>query len=147
MKVLLQRVNRASVAVDGQIVGQIGTGLVALLGVARGDTEEDARLLAEKTGNLRIFSDAQGKFNLSAIDEGSEILAVSQFTLLADARKGRRPSFVDAAPPEQAEPLFESFVRFLRQGGLKVETGHFQQHMVVEILNDGPVTLMLDSRG
>lgn len=143
----MQRVARASVTVDGQAVGQIGPGLVVLLGVAQGDNEQDARLLAEKTVNLRIFSDDQGKFNLSALDVGGQILAVSQFTLLADARKGRRPSFTDAAPPEQAEPLFQRFVEFLRQSGLKVETGLFQQHMLVEILNDGPVTVMLDSRG
>ncbi len=143
----MQRVARASVTVDGRAVGQIGPGLVVLLGVAQGDNAQDARLLAEKTVNLRIFSDDQGKFNLSALDVGGQILAVSQFTLLADARKGRRPSFTDAAPPEQAEPLFQRFVASLRQSGLKVESGLFQQHMLVEILNDGPVTVMLDSRG
>lgn len=146
MKALLQRVSHASVRVQDEVVGRIDEGLVVLLGVARGDTEEDARFLAEKTANLRIFSDAQGKFNLSALDVGGEALVVSQFTLMADTRKGRRPSFLGAAPPEEAQPLVERFVGFLRAAGLRVETGRFQEHMLVEIHNQGPVTILLDSR-
>ena len=132
--------------VNGETVGRIGRGLVVLLGVANGDSEEDARYLADKTANLRIFSDEQGKFNLSALDVGGEALVVSQFTLLADTRKGRRPSFTDAAPPEQAAALVNRFIEFLKATGLKVETGRFQAHMQVEIHNDGPVTIMLQSR-
>jgi len=146
VKALLQRVNRASVSVSGEVVGSIGRGLVVLLGVSQGDTERDAQYLADKTVNLRIFSDSESKFNLSALDVGGEILAVSQFTLIADTKKGRRPSFTEAAPPDQAEALFEQFLSFLRSSGLKVESGRFQQHMLVEIHNDGPVTVMLDSR-
>ncbi len=147
MKALLQRVSQASVSVGGELVGKIRQGLVVFVGVASGDTEKDARYLAEKTISLRIFADEAGKFNLSALDIRGELLVVSQFTLLADTRKGRRPSFVDAAPPAQAEALFEQFVAEARASGLKVETGRFQQHMLVEIENDGPVTIMLDSRG
>jgi D-tyrosyl-tRNA(Tyr) deacylase len=132
--------------VDGQVVGSIGQGLVVLVGIATGDTEKDVRYLAEKTVNLRIFEDSEGKFNLSALDIKGELLVVSQFTLLADARKGRRPSFVEAAPPEVAEALIEKFVVETRRSGLNVATGRFQQHMLVEIHNDGPVTIMLDSR-
>jgi D-tyrosyl-tRNA(Tyr) deacylase len=121
--------------------------VVVLVGVASGDTEKDARYLAQRTVNLRIFSDQAGKFNLSALDIGGELLVVSQFTLLADTRKGRRPSFTDAAPPAQAEELFEVFVGEARATGLRVETGRFQQYMQVEIHNDGPVTILLDSRG
>ncbi len=146
MKVLLQRVSRASVSIDGEMVGAIGRGLAVLVGIAGGDTVEDARLMAEKTAELRVFPDAEGKFNLSAKDVGGELLIVSQFTLLADTRKGRRPSFTDAAPPAEAEKLFAEFVTFARNTGLKVATGRFQQHMLVEISNDGPVTIMLDSR-
>jgi D-tyrosyl-tRNA(Tyr) deacylase len=146
LKALLQRVSRASVTVDGKEVGRIGQGLVVLLGVADGDTEKDAGYLVSKIVNLRIFADNQSKFNLSALDVKGELLFVSQFTLLADARKGRRPSFVGAAPPEQAEALFDYAVGLARESGLKVATGLFQQHMQVEILNDGPVTVMLDSR-
>ncbi len=119
---------------------------MVLVGVANGDTEKDAVELARKTVGLRIFADAAGKFNLSALDVKAELLLVSQFTLLADTRKGRRPSFVDAAPPDIAEALFEKYVAEARNSGLKVETGRFQQHMLVEIHNDGPVTIMLDSR-
>ena len=147
MKALLQRVTGASVSVVGELVGRIGLGLVVLVGVARGDTEKDAQFLAQKTVNLRIFTDEVGKFNLSALDIKGELLVVSQFTLMADTRKGRRPSFVEAAPPEMAEELFEQFVAQVRASGLKVETGRFQQYMQVEIHNDGPVTIMLDSRG
>ena len=146
MKALLQRVSAASVSVAGEVVGRIGRGVVVLVGVAIGDSEKDARYLAQRTVNLRIFSDEAGKFNLSALDVGGELLIVSQFTLLADTRKGRRPSFTDAAPPAQAEKLFELFVSEARATGLKVETGRFQQHMQLEIHNDGPVTIMLDSR-
>ncbi len=146
MKVLLQRVVGASVSVAGEVVGSIGQGLVIFVGVASGDTERDVQYLAQKTVNLRIFSDETGKFNLSALDIRGELLVVSQFTLLADTRKGRRPSFVEAAPPAQAEALFERFVEEVRASGLKVETGRFQQYMQVEIHNDGPVTILLDSR-
>ena len=146
MKVLLQRVTGASVSVAGEVVGKIGRGLVVFVGVANGDIEKDAQYLAQKTVNLRIFSDEAGRFNLSALDIKGELLAVSQFTLLADTRKGRRPSFIEAAPPAQAEELFELFVEQTRTTGLKVQTGRFQQHMQVEIHNDGPVTILLDSR-
>ena len=145
MKALLQRVTRASVTVGDEVVGGIERGLVVLVGVANGDTTKDAQYLADKTVNLRIFADSEGKFNLSAQDIKGELLVVSQFTLLADARKGRRPSFTDAAPPAQAEELFNYFVEQVRATGLKVETGRFQQHMLVEIHNDGPVTIMLDN--
>jgi D-tyrosyl-tRNA(Tyr) deacylase len=146
VKALLQRVSAASVSVAGEVVGRIGRGAVVFVGVASGDSERDARYLAQRTVNLRLFSDQAGKFNLSALDIGGELLIVSQFTLLADTRKGRRPSFTDAAPPAQAEQLFELFVDEAKASGLKVETGRFQQHMQVEIHNDGPVTIMLDSR-
>ena len=146
MKALLQRVTRASVSIDGKVVGRIGQGLIVFVGVANGDTEKDAQYLAQKTANLRLFFDESGKFNLSAIDLKGELLLVSQFTLLADTRKGRRPSFVEAAPPVEAEALFEHFVGLTRDTGLRVETGRFQQHMLVEIHNEGPVTIILDSR-
>ncbi len=146
MKVLLQRVTGASVSIDGEVVGKIGQGLVAFVGVAEGDTEKDIEYLVPKMANLRIFSDEERRFNVSALDTGGELLLVSQFTLLADTRKGRRPGFSGAAPPEQAEKLFERFVELSRATGLKVETGRFQAYMQVEIHNDGPVTIMLDSR-
>ena len=146
MKALLQRVTEASVSINGEVVGKIGQGLAVFIGVASGDTEKDAQYLAQKIVNLRIFSDEAGKFNLSALDIKGELLIVSQFTLLADTKKGRRPSFVEAAPPAQAEELFEQFVEQARATGLKVETGRFQQYMQVEIHNDGPVTILLDSR-
>jgi D-tyrosyl-tRNA(Tyr) deacylase len=146
VKALLQRVSHASVSVAGEAVGKIGRGLVVLLGVAVGDTAKDAQYLVPKIVNLRIFTDAQDKFNLSALDVKGDLLLVSQFTLMADARKGRRPSFTEAAPPEQAEALFNYAVGLARESGLKVATGRFQQHMLVEIHNDGPVTVMLDSR-
>jgi len=146
VKALLQRVTGASVSIGGEVVGRIGRGLVILVGVASGDTEKDIDYLAQKVVNLRIFPDDAGRFNLSALDIKGELLAVSQFTLLADTRKGRRPSFVEAAPPAQAEELFERFVEQIRATGLKVETGRFQQYMQVEIHNDGPVTILLDSR-
>ena len=146
MKVLLQRVTQASVSVGGEVVGKISQGLVVFVGVAREDTERDVNYLADKIVGLRIFADEASKFNLSALETGGEFLLVSQFTLLADTRKGRRPSFVDAAPLEQAESLFNLLVDRVRGSGLKVETGRFQQHMLVEIHNDGPVTIGLDSK-
>jgi len=146
VKALLQRVTKASVSVDDEVVGRIGQGLVVLLGVAAGDTKRDADYLAQKITNLRIFSDDEGKFNLSALEINGELLVVSQFTLLADTRKGRRPSFVNAAPPDQARELCHYFVEQARATGLKVATGQFQAHMLVEIQNDGPVTILLDSR-
>ena len=146
MKALLQRVSEASVSVGGEVVGRIGRGLVVLVGIASGDTEKDVEYLVPKIVNLRIFPDDEGRFNLSAVDINGELLVVSQFTLLADTRKGRRPSFVEAAPPAEAEELFERFVEQAQATGLKVETGRFQQYMQVEIHNDGPVTILLDSR-
>ena len=146
MKALLQRVTHASVSVDGEVVGSIGHGLVGFVGVAIGDTEEDAEYLVQKMVSLRIFSDEDGKFNLSALDVGGELLLVSQFTLLASTRKGRRPGFTDAATPDLAEELFQRCVEWASATGLRVATGLFQQLMQVEIHNDGPVTIMLDSR-
>lgn len=146
MKALLQRVIKASVTVKGEVVGEIGPGLVVLLGVANGDTEKDADYLVNKIINLRIFTDAADKFNLSVIDIKGEILLISQFTLLADARHGRRPGFTDAAPPELAEKLYNYVVEQTKISGIKVATGRFQQHMEVEIHNSGPVTIMLDSQ-
>jgi D-tyrosyl-tRNA(Tyr) deacylase len=146
VKVLLQRVTSASVSVAGKEVGRIGRGLVAFIGVSNGDEEKDIKYLVAKMVGLRIFSDQEGKFNLSALDIKGELLVISQFTLLADTRKGRRPSFIEAAPPEQAEKLYGQFVEQARTTGLKVETGRFQEYMQVEIHNDGPVTIMLDSR-
>jgi len=139
-------VSKASVSVEGQLVGHIGRGLVVFVGISRQDRERDAQYLAEKTVNLRLFSDREGKFNLSALDTRGDLLVVSQFTLLADTKKGRRPGFTEAAPPGEAEALFERFLAFLRTSGLRVETGRFQQHMLVEIHNDGPVTVLLDSK-
>jgi D-tyrosyl-tRNA(Tyr) deacylase len=146
VKALLQRVRRASVSVGGEEIGSIGEGLVAFIGVADGDSDKDAQYLVKKIIGLRIFADAQSKFNLSLQDVGGGLLLVSQFTLLADTRKGRRPSFTDAAAPGRAEELFDYFVELSRASGLVVATGLFQQHMQVEIYNDGPVTIMLDSR-
>ncbi|MDA0264456.1 MAG: D-aminoacyl-tRNA deacylase [Chloroflexi bacterium] len=145
MKALIQRVTKASVAVDNEIAGTIGLGLVILLGVAKEDEEADAQYLTGKIINLRIFGDDQGRFNLSALDIGAEILVVSQFTLYADTRKGRRPDFNQAAGPEDAKRLYEHTVRLFRDAGLTVATGRFQEHMKVELENDGPVTIMLDS--
>ena len=146
MKALVQRVTRAAVTVGDKEVGRIGEGLVVLLGVGKDDSEEDARYLADKVVNLRIFSDAAGRFSLSALEKRGGVLVVSQFTLLADTRKGRRPSFTEAAPPDKARELYESFVTEVRSSGLKVETGIFQEHMVVDICNDGPVTLLVESK-
>jgi D-aminoacyl-tRNA deacylase len=146
LKAVLQRVTSASVSISGEEVGRIGKGMVVLLGVAVGDTEEEAQYLVNKIINLRIFADESGKFNLSALDIAAELLLVSQFTLLADTKKGRRPGFTDAAPPVEADKLFQYFVARSRSTGLKVATGKFQAYMQVEIHNDGPVTIMLDSR-
>jgi len=146
MRAVVQRVTKASVTIDGKIVGKINQGLVVLLGVKHGDTEADAKFLADKCVNLRIFADDAGKFNLSARDVTGEILAISQFTLYGDTRKGRRPSFVAAAPPEISEPLYDKFVEYLRGSGLKVATGEFGAMMLVEIHNDGPVTIILESK-
>ncbi len=146
MKALVQRVSRASVSVNEDIVGEIGQGLVVFLGVALDDSGEDARYLANKVANLRIFEGEASKFALSALEIRGEILVVSQFTLLADSRKGRRPSFTEAAPPDMAEELYEFFVEQVRSTGLKVETGLFQEHMLVEIHNNGPVTLLVESK-
>jgi D-tyrosyl-tRNA(Tyr) deacylase len=146
MKALIQRVTRASVSVESKVVGKIGRGLVVFIGVENGDSTEDIQYLTRKIVELRIFDDADGKFNLSALDVKGELLLVSQFTLLATTRKGRRPGFTDAAAPEIAETLFNQFVEQVRARGLKVETGRFQTHMLVEINNDGPVTIFIDSR-
>lgn len=145
MRALIQRVKRGSVEVDGQVIGSIGRGLVVLLGVSRGDDESDADYLARRVAHLRIFSDEHGRMNLSVTETGGDVLAVSQFTLYADTSRGRRPGFSEAAPPEQAESLYERFVSALEGHGLTVKTGRFQASMTVEILNDGPVTMMLES--
>ncbi|WP_026369553.1 D-aminoacyl-tRNA deacylase [Kallotenue papyrolyticum] len=145
MRALIQRVSRASVRVDGATVGAIGPGLVILLGVGVGDSEREAALLAEKIAHLRIFADAEGKFNRSLLEVGGAALVVSQFTLFADTRKGRRPSFTQAAPPEQAAPLVERFAALLREQGIAVATGRFGALMEVELVNQGPVTIWLDS--
>ena len=146
MKALVQRVSRASVCVNDRVVGKIGSGLVVFLGVAQGDSREDATYLANKVANLRIFADESSHFSLSALDTREDILIVSQFTLLGDTRKGRRPDFTAAAPPDLAKELYEFFVGQIRGAGLKVETGLFQEHMLVEIHNDGPVTISLESK-
>lgn len=146
MRAVIQRVASARVEVDGKSVGEIGRGLLILLGVEQGDSADDARYLAEKSAQLRVFEDAAGKMNLSLEDVGGQILAVSQFTLLADCRKGRRPGFSRAALPELADTLYQQFVALLRERGLTVATGIFQVEMQVHLVNDGPVTLLLDSR-
>jgi D-tyrosyl-tRNA(Tyr) deacylase len=146
MRAVLQRVSGASVEVDETLVGQIGTGWLVLLGVARGDQDEDADWLAEKVVNLRAFPDEQGKMNRSVVDAGGSVLVVSQLTLLADCRGGRRPSFTAAAEPAEAERLYRRFNEQIAQAGVKVSTGVFRAHMNVALVNDGPVTFLLDSR-
>ena len=145
MKALVQRVTKASVSIAGETTGKISSGLVVLLGVAKEDDEADARYLVEKIANLRIFADDKDRFNRSALDIGAEILVVSQFTLYADTRKGRRPDFNQAAGPEDARRLYDHTVQLFQGTGLTVATGTFQEHMLVSLENDGPVTLMLDS--
>lgn len=146
MRALLQRVKAGGVSVEGGEYRRIGRGLVILLGVTHGDDMEECRFLADKCAGLRIFTDEAGKMNLSLLDTGGEALVVSQFTLYGDSRKGRRPGFTEAAPPEHAIPLYEAFIAELRKRGIRVETGEFGAHMDVEIHNDGPVTLLVESR-
>ena len=146
MRVVIQRVSEASVTVAQQTVGAIGQGLMVLLGVAQGDTSQEAKSLAEKTARLRIFEDDAGKMNRSVEEIGGSLLVVSQFTLLGDCRKGRRPGFTDAAPPELADQLYEEYVAALRSRGVNVATGVFRADMQVALVNDGPVTMLLDSR-
>ena len=145
MRAVIQRVTQSSVTVEEKIIGAIDKGLLILIGVTHNDDENDARYLAQKIATLRIFEDDAGKFNFSALDVGASALVVSQFTLYADTRRGRRPDFIDAARPEIAEPLIERFIALLREQGLHVETGQFQAHMLVEFHNDGPVTIIVDS--
>ena len=145
MRAVVQRVSRAQVTVNGNVAGEIGIGLLVFLGVGDGDTEADAAYLAEKIAGLRIFEDAQGKMNRSVPDVGGSVLAVSQFTLYGDVRRGKRPSFDAAAAPEKARQLYELFVERFRAAGLRCETGRFQEVMTVELVNEGPVTILLDS--
>ena len=146
MRLVVQRVARASVTVEGEITGKIGKGYMVLVGAEVGDTEADARLCADKLAGLRVFVDDEDKMNRSVLDVGGAILLVSQFTLLGDARHGRRPSFIAAARPEEAEPLLVTMKAMLEEKGLHVETGRFRAHMDVELVNDGPVTILIDSR-
>jgi D-aminoacyl-tRNA deacylase len=146
MRAVVQRVSRASVTAGGETVGEVAAGLLVLLGVAVGDGEREAEALAGKVARLRIFPDEEGRFDRSVLDEGGAVLAVSQFTLLADTAKGNRPSFTDAAPPAEAERLYERFCAALRGLGVPVETGRFGARMAVELVNDGPVTIVLDTR-
>ncbi len=146
MRACVQRVSQCSVTVDGQVVGQIGRGLLVLLGVTHDDTQADVDYLAEKTTGLRIFEDDAGKMNRSVLDIGGQVLVVSQFTLWGDCRRGKRPSFTDAAPPELAERLYDQFVAAVGRLGVPAATGQFRAHMDVALVNDGPVTLLLDSR-
>ena len=146
MRAVVQRVTRSSVTVDENTVGEIGSGLMVLLGVEHEDDNNDVKYLVDKIINLRIFEDEDGKMNNSLIDMGGDLLAVSQFTLMGDCRKGRRPSFSDAAKPDMANSLYEDFVSLARERGVNVETGQFQAHMMVDILNDGPVTMLIDSK-
>lgn len=142
----MQRVAKSSVVVEDKVVGEINRGLLVFLGIGRDDKKSDIKYIADKVVNLRIFEDENGKFNLSLLDIEGEILVVSQFTLYGDARKGRRPSFVNAALPEDALKIYEEFLEYINEYGLKVETGVFQEHMIVNIENDGPVTILLDSK-
>ncbi|MEJ9211982.1 D-aminoacyl-tRNA deacylase [Bacillus smithii] len=146
MRVVLQRSKEASVEVDGKTVGQISSGFVLLVGITHEDTEEDAAYLAEKIAGLRVFEDDKGKMNLSILDVNGEILSISQFTLYGDTRKGRRPNFMNAAKPSHAEPLYDRFNELLRDKGVHVETGRFGAMMDVKLVNDGPVTLILESK-
>lgn len=146
MRAVVQRVSRGEVRVDGRVTGAVGRGFVVLLGVAREDTEDDARAMADKVAALRVFEDEAGKMNLALAEVGGGVLVVSQFTLLGDARKGNRPSFVEAAAPERANALYACFCAALREKGLAVGTGVFRATMAVELVNDGPVTILLDSR-
>jgi D-tyrosyl-tRNA(Tyr) deacylase len=145
MRAVVQRVSRAQVVIDEEITGQIGLGLLILLGVGHDDTEADANYLAEKIAGLRVFEDDSGKMNRSVQDVGGSVLAVSQFTLYGDVRRGKRPSFDAASPPEKARQLYEFFVERIRSTGLRCETGRFQEMMKVELVNEGPVTILLDS--
>ena len=146
MKIILQRCSRAEVRIDGETVGRIGTGFVVLVGITHSDTREDADFLAKKVAGMRVFEDAEGKMNLSLAEVGGQILSISQFTLYGNARKGNRPSFIEAARPEVAEPLYDYFNQVLRdQYGLHVETGRFGANMQVDFINDGPVTIIVDS--
>lgn len=145
MRVVIQRVTHAQVVVDGEVIGKIGPGFLVLLGVGKDDTEEDARYIARKIADMRVFADAEGKSNLSLSEVNGAVLLVSQFTLYADTRKGRRPSFIDAAPPDLAQALVERTAGLLRESGIEVQMGRFGAHMEVSLLNDGPVTIWLDS--
>lgn len=146
MRAVLQRVSEAQVRVGGNVIGHIGRGLVVLLGVAKDDTEDDAAFIADKTLGMRIFADAEGKMNLAIHKVGGQLLVVSQFTLLADTDSGRRPSFIRAAAPDDAQRLYNHFLSLVRNAGVKVETGEFGAMMAVSLVNDGPVTIVLDSR-
>ena|SRR5919201_1012642 len=145
MRAVVQRVSEASVAVAGEVVGQIGQGLAVLVGVRQGDSEVDARYLAEKTAHLRVFADAEGRMNRSVLERDGGVLVISQFTLYGDVRRGRRPSYAEAAAPEEAEALYERYCQLLREAGLTVATGRFGAMMVVRLVGDGPVTILLDS--
>jgi D-aminoacyl-tRNA deacylase len=145
VRACIQRVSSSRVVVDGETVGEIGRGLLVLLGVAADDGEAELRWMVDKVVGMRVFNDGEGKMNLALADVGGELLVVSQFTLLGDARKGRRPSFIAAAPPEKAEQMYEQFVQAARQLGVRVATGRFRTHMQVELVNDGPVTIVIDS--
>ncbi len=147
MRAVVQRVSQAAVKVEGKTAAQIGEGLLVLLGVGQEDSDKDATYLADKVANLRIFSDDDGRLNLSVLDIGGEVLVVSQFTLYGDCRRGRRPSFSNAAPPERARELYEKFTARLEENGVKIGTGVFQAHMEVSLVNDGPVTLIMSSQG
>ena len=146
MRAVVQRVKRAQVSVEGRIIGSIGQGFLVLVGVGRGDTEQDAEYIAAKTAGLRVFEDQAGKMNLALADVKGSVLAVSQFTLYGDCRGGRRPSFIEAAPPDEGKRLYEIYVQKLRALGVSVQTGEFQAMMDVELVNDGPVTILMDSK-